>query len=398
MSLKEAKAKCTEIFEEYIDIHKIKAFDSGFMQPICTYFGSPDVGYFINFENHGINSALAGILSTTGLQMVIIPYLNNTACGDFPTFWESKGMDEAWEKFFCKKEFFGRKMHAIPGLKDFRDKNMDKNTCKYTSNFYGVGFAPSKTFAQKLVDDSKVRPKWAKYIERLCYFLRRDFFCEEAISMLMQEDTSNPRLLGFRACMDVLFKHYKKQEQQTQKQHLQDKQPKEEPQQQDAGKTKRDADDVGFDAVLLSSTSFAEYIYDEDNSRYDLDRVNNLFWYAGITKNKVKPPARGQTNKTAVVTPNAAETPEGKTTNTATSITTRNVEKETGNPKTLTPNLASSYKGSEKLLKEVERMLSEGKSQREIFDGCTAGKLGSHKDIMKAVQVANFNKFNRKKQ
>eukprot|EP00470_Lotharella_oceanica_P011168 CAMPEP_0170200960 /NCGR_PEP_ID=MMETSP0040_2-20121228/70136_1 /TAXON_ID=641309 /ORGANISM="Lotharella oceanica, Strain CCMP622" /LENGTH=119 /DNA_ID=CAMNT_0010451155 /DNA_START=512 /DNA_END=871 /DNA_ORIENTATION=+ len=67
----------------------------------------------------------------------------------------------------------------------------------------------ARDFGQQIASGrpKKRGEKWAVYMERLCYFFSRDFFCEKAIAVLMQEDAEFGAT-GFRKALEALFKSY----------------------------------------------------------------------------------------------------------------------------------------------------------------------------------------------
>lgn len=195
-------------------------------------------------------------------------------------------------------------------------------------------------FANSLVahgQGSAARRKiWARYVDRLCYFFGRKFFCYKALCVLMQENADNSRFLGFRACMEVVFQEYK------------------------ARKKKRDG-------VIIAETNVLEYLYDDEISAYDCDRFNNLLFFVKVTKREVKvrdraPQSAGTT--TVLVKP-AAQT----------------LDKVAG----------QFVDGSKALLVEVVRLLRSGKSQAQVFSSIKASGLmgkGGAGAIFKAVRFA----------
>jgi len=271
MTLHEAKAKCKSIFEEYIDQHKLMAFDSAFREPLACYYTDIDRTFYIkDFNNHGLNWWLAGIMCSIGMQMPIIPFLNDTGSGGHCAFWGASGTNKIWNEY-KKKENFGRKFHAVLPLKRLRKGSFGK-VSHY--DFHGQKFAPSpKDFAQALINNGSIRKRWSLYIERLAHFFTVEFFCEKAVSVLMQENTDNPQLLGFRGCMEVIFQHFKRNE----------------------------------GSAEVREESFTEYVYDDNQGSYDYKRFNNILWFAGITKEKVTVSKRtistaGQREKAQAIT------------------------------------------------------------------------------------------------
>eukprot|EP00466_Bigelowiella_natans_P014374 jgi/Bigna1/67168/fgenesh1_pg.3_\ len=281
MSIEDAREKCREIFEEW----------------------------------------LASIMSTLGMQLPLLPLLNDTGSGGTCAFWHAPRTNKLWAEF-KKPENFGRKFHAIPALKRLK-RNSFGSTIMSQNDFFGVKFQPSplKFATAMLSERNHVKKKYALYLERLCHFFTKEFFCAKAIAVLMQENADNPQLLGFRSCMEVIFTEYRTKE-------------------------------------GVEEETFQEYVYDEENSRYDIDRVNNILWYVGITKDKVDIKERKQAR--------------------------RESKKQ--------PVKRSGYKGSKELLVEVEKLVSEGKSQMQIFHACRGKKLGTGAEIFAAVQEANFRK------
>jgi len=322
MSIEDAREKCREIFEEYIDLHKLMAFDSAFREPTTAYYIDQNrMGYPKYFTNHGLNWWLASIMSTLGMQLPLLPLLNDTGSGGTCAFWHAPRTNKLWAEF-KKPENFGRKFHAIPALKRLK-RNSFGSTIMSQNDFFGVKFQPSplKFATAMLSERNHVKKKFALYLERLCHFFTKEFFCAKAIAVLMQENADNPQLLGFRSCMEVIFTEYRTKE-------------------------------------GVEEETFQEYVYDEENSRYDIDRVNNILWYVGITKDKVDIKERKQAR--------------------------RESKKQ--------PVKRSGYKGSKELLVEVEKLVSEGKSQMQIFHACRGKKLGTGAEIFAAVREANFRK------
>jgi len=268
ITLYEAKRRCAVIFGEYLDQHKDYAFDAAFRQPLTAYYMDQSMwNYPQYFNNHGINYWLAGILSTLGMQLPIVPHLSDFANGGHCDIWGAKGTQILWDEY-QKKENFGRKLFAISKLKEFTKGGKKKFGSVTQHNMKNHPFSPNpKTFADGLntKKDAKLQKQWAIYIERLAHFFTWNFFCEKAICVLMQEDTNNPRMLGFRKYMGVIYEYYVKE------------------------KLSKNGE--------TPEETMEEHVFDDVKNAFDIARVNNLFHYAGFTKKDVEVSKRSKVVK-----------------------------------------------------------------------------------------------------
>eukprot|EP00466_Bigelowiella_natans_P013047 jgi/Bigna1/72507/fgenesh1_pg.20_\ len=256
LSPKRARQRCREIFEEYIDLHKHLAYKSAFEEPVRAYYNARgDTGQRDHYDVHGFNWYLAGTMSAIGMQLPLIPYLSDTCIMGFAAHWDTNkgGSNLMWEEF-SKLENFGRRFEGIAAVKRLRREDMG---VAQQNSFHGHCGTP-KAFANSLVKPgvTKRGKAWAKYMERLAHFFTVDFFCSKAIAVLMQENTDNPGLMGFRSVLEVLFREYKREKAK-------------------AGKP-------------IQEDTMVEFVYDEGTSTYDAARVNNLLCFAGITREEVQ--------------------------------------------------------------------------------------------------------------
>mmetsp|Transcript_13993 Transcript_13993/g.22326 ORF Transcript_13993/g.22326 Transcript_13993/m.22326 type:complete len:401 (-) Transcript_13993:101-1303(-) len=326
----EAKIKLYEIMAEYIDSHKLNAFRSAFQEPNKAYWNA--IGpktQIAQYEVHAKNWHLAGIMSCIGMQVPIIPYLNDWCLGGFSTFWHASGGFSMWNEF-KKSENFGRSFQKIKKVASITSPSMGRtNHWKFVNN--AICGSP-RVFANRLANPNATwklwRTTWALYLQRFAHFFTRDFFCSKAVSVLMQENTDNPYMLGFRESLEVIFQQYRQ--------------------------SKRGS--------IPEKTSL-EYIFDADKGLYDADRVNNLFWFIGITREEV------------ATKPRKTTTDEGEE------------KKAEEKPKTILTN-KQEFKGPTALLTKVQAMLKEGKNQMEIFKVCRTEKLGGNKEIFDAIRFA----------
>lgn len=320
MSKEQAVAKIKGIMEEYIDIHKFNAYKSSIEEPVRAYYNAMgNHGQRDHFNVHGLNWYLAATTAAIGMQLPLLPYMSDGCLMGFATFWHAKGGDRMWT-LFRKPENFGR---AYEGITPIARMNRASMGGTEEQRFNGGGPGRPRDFANRVVgDDASYRKRWAVYMERLCYFFTTEFFCRKAISVLMQENADNFALLGFRKACDVVFETYKREK-----------------------------------GSAVREESFAEYVYDEDASAYDVERVNNFFHYVGITKCEVKPKPRKR---------RIPSVPEAK------------VAKKR-------------FDGSRNLLNYIANMLMEKKSQMTIFSECKKLKIATAKEVFAAVRFARAN-------
>jgi len=323
MTLAEAKAKCKAIFEEYIDLHKDHAFRSAVIEPTICYYETLRE-WSGGIETHGLNWHLAAFMSCLGMQLPIIPYLSDPYFCQITTYWHASGGDKMWNEF-KKLENFGKNYKTVKALAKLKEARGLK---KCSSLFFNKTWKTPREFATDLNNprsskaDAGVKKKWAVYLEHLCHFFTHEFFCKKAVSILMQEDSDRPVFLGFRDCMKQLYKHYRA-------------------------------------AKNTPEERWLDYICDSETFEYDAGRINNLLYFAGITKKEVAvQPRKVQ----------AAKVPDAK------------VAK---------PKLE--FQGDQKLLNRVRELLKGGKGQMEIFKVCKDEKLGGNADIFKAVRFAQAN-------
>jgi len=328
--LLDAKIRCRAIFEDYVDLHKRLAFRTAFSEPSNGYYKANRNNWGMGgYEVHGLNWWLAGLMSTVGLQLPILPYLSDYAPCGLVNFWHAKGGEAMWKEL-KKQENFGKSITHIPELKELiNDRAKMGKTLE--NDFQGIPWQKPITFGQKLASTQstqKQREAWKLYVDRMCYFFSREYFCAKAVAILMQENTDNPTFLGFRDCMTELFIHYKK------------------------FKNEGIEDDA---KLLVPEESWLDFVYDEDTYKYDIDRVNNLLWFADITKEEVPLKPRKMKQK---------------------------------QPKMQRQPSVSSYNGIKELLDKVIEMMKEGKNQMEIFRTCREEKLGGNKDVFSALKEA----------
>eukprot|EP00467_Chlorarachnion_reptans_P007228 CAMPEP_0114496562 /NCGR_PEP_ID=MMETSP0109-20121206/5838_1 /TAXON_ID=29199 /ORGANISM="Chlorarachnion reptans, Strain CCCM449" /LENGTH=891 /DNA_ID=CAMNT_0001673847 /DNA_START=134 /DNA_END=2808 /DNA_ORIENTATION=+ len=252
MSLGACIEKCRNIFEEYIDLHKDMAYKSAFEEPCRCYFNAHhNAVQRDHFEVHGFNWYLAGTMAAIGMQLPLIPYMRDSCCMGFAAHWDCAGGETMWTHF-KQINNFGKRFEAIPELKRMRDKKW----AVHKRTGLKVGVVPPLSFGQSLTGKENTRTrKWSRYVERLCHFFTMDFFCEKAVSVLMQENTDNPGLLGFVKVLDALFLHYKAKKAQ--------------------------------EGVKIKEEDATEFIYDDVACMYDIPRINNLLHLAGITRSEV---------------------------------------------------------------------------------------------------------------
>jgi len=264
------------------------------------------------------------MMSTIGMQMPIIPLLDDSGSGGVCAFWHAPGTTRMWKEF-QRLENFGRRYDAIPKLKRMRKKSFGTKIISQ-NDFFGIKLNTSpQDFATRVVTcEPSVRAKFALYLERLCHFFTRDFFCSKAISILMQENADNPQLLGFRECMEVIFQEYRKDRPDT-----------------------------------VTEESFVEYVYDEEKTKYDTARVNNVFHYVGITKERVPEPTRSRRRS-------AAQSPVNRS----------------------VPQVP------QKLMDTIEKMVKEGSTFMAIMRECRRLQLCNNAEFMVAYQKVKTKNLN----
>eukprot|EP00467_Chlorarachnion_reptans_P026394 CAMPEP_0114492272 /NCGR_PEP_ID=MMETSP0109-20121206/3463_1 /TAXON_ID=29199 /ORGANISM="Chlorarachnion reptans, Strain CCCM449" /LENGTH=846 /DNA_ID=CAMNT_0001669097 /DNA_START=9 /DNA_END=2549 /DNA_ORIENTATION=- len=326
--LRALRTECERVFRAYIDYHKHRAYCSAFLEPVRCYYKAVGNHTMLNdAEVHGVNWYLAGTMAAIGMRFPLVPFLGDQCCKGFAEHWHAKGSDRMWSEY-KKSENFGKPFEGIRSIRSMARREMGRAA----ENSMGGGrLGSAKRFGETIARDpnSRTGRKWAEYMERLCYFFSAEFFCEKAISMLMQEGVDFGAT-GFRKVLEKLYEHYKIHE-----------------------KEDKESDLLGF-------------IYDDEKNAYDTARVNNLLHFAGITKSKIP------------VAPKKSLTDRGKQNKPATDVKVAYKPRVRANPE---------------LMRIVTPMVREGASQQTIFEACRAklqgnGRAWGNMAIFDAVRQA----------
>lgn len=126
MSFDKAQAMLHDIMEEYVDQHKLYAYKSAIEEPCRAYFNAVrNTSQRDHFNVHGLNWYLAGVMSSIGMQLPLVPFLSDWCLMGFATYWHAKGSDRMWAEF-NKTENFGRPFEAIPAIARMRSQDMGR--------------------------------------------------------------------------------------------------------------------------------------------------------------------------------------------------------------------------------------------------------------------------------
>jgi hypothetical protein len=270
-SIAGAMQRLQDCFEDYLDDHKEKAFNSAIVQPARMYYdyvGDASGRDHVNI--HGMNWYLALLHATLGVQLPILPkYRLNGMCilllyillphlmlqytilkyhhsdrdkiGVIP-FWDGL-TTEAWEMFKDPANF-GKDFEGIPKAQRVKSAML----CKHVGDdlFAGTPRLVGNDALTTGASQSHRRKRFATYANHYAYFLSRNFFIKKAFETLNGE--TKPEHAGFRKACDTMFGVFKVQ--------------------------------WGIEA-----DSLVEYAYTDDTyMELDIDNVGRFFAWIGVLK------------------------------------------------------------------------------------------------------------------
>eukprot|EP00941_MAST-03F_sp_MAST-3F-sp1_P004668 g4668.t1 len=205
-----------EIMEDFIDDFKEKAFSSAFMEPARFYFVATNRNDWRahNVDTHANNWYLSLLNATVNCHLPLIPaYWDNwpNSCAPF-----MEGLSEqAWEEF-KKPENFGLSWQKVMMKKDKKKmvKNASLRHAEFPQGNTSAHLNPAKRFANDAVNPNGNRGVQDKlnsyYVDRFCYFFRRDFFVKKSFEKMNSEE--KPEHSGFRKCVTTLYAVYRQEQ------------------------------------------------------------------------------------------------------------------------------------------------------------------------------------------
>ncbi|CAE7667183.1 unnamed protein product [Symbiodinium microadriaticum] len=241
-----ALARLAECFEDYIDDHKEKAFNSSVVQPCRFYFHLIGDNFGKDHVNiHGMNWYLAVLHATLGIQLPVLPQYSDTDQIGVAPYWERLG-HPAWD-VFCNPSNFGKDFEGIPELRRC-DKDIMLRAeggeggqlfCGLPREVGNEAVNPDEATAAK-------RKRYALIVNRFAHFFTREFFIRKAIECLNSE--IKPEHAGFRRACQTLYRMYR-------------------------------------DHWLIDAETFVEYIYDDDMfTSFNEKRAGRFLAWLGVVK------------------------------------------------------------------------------------------------------------------
>jgi len=244
---------CIAIIREYLDTFiddfKTKAFKSAFLEPtkvyfhcVCDYVMEGDV------EVHGANTYAAVLLSTLGIKLPIIPYLQDDIKGCC-AFLRCKALAPVFQEML-EKENFGKEWRKWPSCRaDFvPNRQFVFSELRTVISVANLAISGDK-------NHNKQRKEIAKYCERFAYFFSPEFFFEKAIMALIGDS-------GHPDAVDQVFEILQKKE-----------------------LAKKEEKMANIDENLCTATRIYEWLYDvDDDYSFSASNAYKFFDLIGIVK------------------------------------------------------------------------------------------------------------------
>jgi hypothetical protein len=242
VSFADAKKKLEEIFAEYVDQHKDNAFRSVMIEPAKAYFASiHDIDHLNHVDVHGLNWFAALLIYALGVQLPVVPLLEDGCTLGVGDHWEDPAMKKIWDEV-RKSEYFGAEYTAVPAMKSVRC-NWGKSNILLGSN---VG--TPEQFVNQMKRNAPMRERAAQYAEKFAYFFSEEFFLKKMFEVLNQEMESRPELLGFRDSVQVVFDEMKRR-----------------------------------GIIQTEETGFVDWVYDEYVINLDVQKIRQITDFVGFT-------------------------------------------------------------------------------------------------------------------